>query len=140
MGAKDVCPNLPKIARKSFGPHFIRFSCDLGAIFSNQTMLGAIFIKSEHVGRHFCSKFLWTLPRFSEIFLRVSQILPRFQLILPGFSGIWPRCSPNQNMCGCTFTPALRLLHRSFFVLTFAKKVRTNLLHTSAHLSLKCEL
>ena len=91
-GAKDFCPNYPKIARKIFGLHFMRFSYEFGRH----------FFKSKHVGRHFCSYFYGVFIDFSENFRRFSQSFCIFPLILSGFS-------PNQNVWGwaCTScTPA----------------------------------
>jgi len=42
---KKFCPNFPKIARKNFGPLLCDFHVTLGAIFSNQSKLGAIFAR-----------------------------------------------------------------------------------------------
>ena len=80
-GAKDFCPNSPN-SKKSDRQK--KLFVILGAIFSNQSMLGAIFARV-------CSDF--------QGFCEDSEILSRFPGILPGFS-------PNQNFWGCACTPA----------------------------------
>ena len=92
-GAKNFCPNFPKLARKIFGPLFVR-------IFSHEDRIGRHFFKSKHVGRHifqnkicrglflnqktlgaFLRVFSKSLPRFSGILRRFSHNLPRFRRI-----------------------------------------------------------
>jgi len=47
--------------------------------------LGAIFLKSKHVGRHFLLIFSGSLLRFSGILWKISEILPRFHGFCPNF-------------------------------------------------------
>jgi len=115
-GAKDFSPNLPKLARKNFGPLFVR-------IFSHEDRFWddiqktvsmwfctcqAHFFQIKARWMPFLLVFLGTLPIFSEIFRmfqRFSQIMPRFPQVLPGFSGTLPIFSPNQKFWGALAPP-----------------------------------
>jgi len=80
-GCKGFLPKFTKLARKIFGQHFIRilpnedlFWLDLqtlGAIFSNQTKLGAIF---AHIFRDFLKVF----KDFAQIFTVCARIFRDF--------------------------------------------------------------
>ena len=88
-GAKGFCPYFPKVARKLVST-FLRWLPKkdlhvilptLGAFFSNQTTLGAIF---------------------AGILVRFSKICPDFYRVCLDFQGF----SPNQNFWVCACTPA----------------------------------
>jgi len=109
-GAKNFCPNFPKLSRKvvlwilpknvlsqSWRPFLVwppeRYS------FVFLQMLGDIFEVKQRWGPFF--------PRYSRILPRYFRILPRFSGISPKFSGIFPGFLTNQNFCGCACTPCL---------------------------------
>jgi len=62
----------------------------LGAIFSNQSTLGAIF-----------NPISWD---FAQIFRDFAKVFTDFTQISTDFSGILPEFSPNQNFWGCAST------------------------------------
>jgi len=103
-GAKDFCPNFPKLARKVF-ERFLpttflpqrtwRSVCDV----ISKKGLNCVFLQTSsanNVRRHFCPDFQGF--RFSMILLRFSEVLPEFSGILLKFSTI-------QNFWGCACTP-----------------------------------
>ena len=109
-GAKNFCPNFPKLSRKvvlwilpenflsqRWRPFLVwppeRYS------FVFLQMLGDIFEVKQRWGPFF--------PRYSRILPRYFRILPRFSGISPKFSGIFPGLLTNQNFCGCACTPCL---------------------------------
>ena len=81
----------------------------LGAIFSNQSTLGAIFFSNQStLGTIFACIF----GEFAKIFRdlqRFLQILPRFPLIFSEFSEIFHGFFPNQLLwgCACALHPCL---------------------------------
>ena len=106
-GAKNFCPNFPKLSRKvvlwilpknflsqRLRPFLVwppeRYS------FVLLQMLGDIFEVKQRRGPFF--------PRYSGILPRYFRILPRFSGISPKFSGIFPGLLTNQNFCGCACT------------------------------------
>jgi len=119
LGAKDFCPNFLKLARKIFGPLFVRTFSQADLLSEWPPKSGPSFhmvvvpktgpsYGCTDVGCHFfqikprCAPFL---SRFSGIWQRFSQILPIFPRILPRFSEILPGFSPNQNFWGYACTP-----------------------------------
>jgi len=95
-GAKDFCPNFPKLARK-FWPLF-------GKYLLMKTFFGMTSKKGLRV----------LLPTLGAIFARIFRKLPRFSGIFPGFS-------PNQNFWGCcACTPA----SYTTVTMTFAGSIR----------------
>jgi len=92
-GAKDFCPNFPKLVKKVV-VHILPtvFWCDL------QKWSSLVFLQT--LGTIFEVKQCWApfLPRF-------AGILPRYLGTLLGFSGILPKFSTNQNFWGCACTP-----------------------------------
>jgi len=101
-GTKDFCPNFPKLARKNFGPSAVhcmrtefrmstkkqRLHVILGAIFSNQSTLGAgfacIFKEFAQIFRDFvkvCTDFAQTFLEFARIFRDFSRIFTKSRLL-----------------------------------------------------------
>ena len=86
-GAKDFCLNFLKLARKSFGPLFVRIF-PMKTVFGikksfhvNLHTLRANFFKPKHVGRHFCRifrKFAQILWGFAKVFIDFAQISADF--------------------------------------------------------------
>ena len=115
-GAIDFCPNFPNVARKTFGPLFVRR-------FSHVDRIGRHFLKSKNIGRHFLhikrrwAQFLLvfsrSLARFSGILRRFSQILPRFPRIFRDFARILTK----SNILGVHLLPLHPcLLHHWWFI------------------------
>ena len=90
-GAKDFCPDFLKLARKNFGPLFVRifshedrFWNKKGFHVIQHTLGGAIFLNQSTLDAIF-AVFSECLPRFSGVLPRFSQSLPRFPRILQIF-------------------------------------------------------
>jgi len=117
VGAKDFCPNFPKLARKVFCANFAYtfFPTKIMTTFSGVTSKKMVFmcfsanvvrnfLKSNNAGCHLAG-FSGTLPRFSGIFPGFSGIFPGFSGIFPRFLEILPGFLTNQYFWGCACTP-----------------------------------
>jgi len=91
-GAKDFCPNFSKFARKTFEATLCENIFSSRPSFGTTSRkrfhmilqtLGAIFFKSNHVGRHFSPEF----QRFCKGFHRLR---PDFHVLCPDFWGFFP--------------------------------------------------
>ena len=104
-GREGFLPDFLKLARKNFGPFLYEYFL-MKTIFGMKKSFmwfytrwgGAIFKKTKHVGRHFCSYFQGVCPDFHR-FCSDFRGFCRFSGILPGFS-------PHQNFWGCACIPA----------------------------------
>jgi len=79
----------PKLPEKILDHFLCDFHVILGVIFSNQSTLCAIFIKSKQVGRHFCSYFYGVCPDFSKVFTNFAQTSTDFAQIFRDFAQIF---------------------------------------------------
>ena len=96
-GAKDFCPDFLKLARKNFGPLFVRifshedrFWNKKGFHVIQHTLGGAIFLNQSTLDAIF-AVFSECLPRFSGVLPRFSQIsadFADFQEFCPDFHHI----------------------------------------------------
>jgi len=85
-GAKDFCSNFPKLARKMFGPLFVRtfsqayillgWPPEKTGIHVILQALGAIFFISNHIWRHFCPDFQ-VFGKGSKDFVQISTNFAR---------------------------------------------------------------
>jgi len=92
-GAKDFCPNFPKLVPKTFGPLVVQ-------MFSHEDCCWDDLQKKSlcNFARHF-------YPYFHRVCYGFSQLVPRCPQILPRFSGILPKFSPHQNFGGAFAPP-----------------------------------
>jgi len=113
-GAKDFCPNFPKLAQKVvvqlLPTVFVVWppKNDLHLFFCKPW---APFLEVKQRWAPFLLRFSGISPRylrilfgFSGILPKFSEILPKFSEILPGFSEILPGFSTHQNSWGCACT------------------------------------
>ena len=89
-GAKDFCPNLPKLARKVF---MWLLPTDFLPQRSWRPCFGVTSKKGLHV--FFCK--CWPPFLYFEVKQRWAPFLSGFPRIFPRFSGIFPGISTNQN-------------------------------------------
>ena len=97
--AKGFCPNFSKLARKNFGPLFVRtFSHEdrIGRHFLKPNRVGRHFLKPNRVGRHFRTNLQGVCPDFQRFCKGFHRICPDFPRFCPDFQG-YP---PNQYFGG----------------------------------------
>jgi len=82
----------PKLPEKFLG-HLCDVHVILGHIFSNQSTLGAILIKSKQVGRHFCAYFFGVCTDFQGFLedFHIAQISIDFAWIFRDFAQIFTK-------------------------------------------------
>ena len=86
-GAKEVCPHFTRSARKKFGTLFMQFSCDFGCHFFKSKHIGCHFYQIKANWAPFLLVFLWSVPRYSEIFEGFHKFCPDFHWFCPDFKG-----------------------------------------------------
>jgi len=106
VGAKDFCPNFPKLFRKNFGSLFVR-------IFSHDDCCWDYLSKSK-VFMWFGKR--WAPPRWGQFFRKFTQIFRDFAMLFADSAlvstdsarnfRVFPAFPPNQNFWGCSCTPA----------------------------------
>jgi len=94
FGVRRIWLDFPKLARKNFGPLFVRTFSQEGLLLGWPPKiglhvilqkLGAIFFKSNLVGRHFCPDF----QGFIKGFHRFYQVCTDFDWIFKDFARIF---------------------------------------------------
>ena len=82
-GAKDFCPNFPKLVRKTFGPLFVQ-------MFSHEDCCWDDLKKKSSCNfwRHFYPYFHWVCDGFHSLCLDVRRFSPDFQGFCPNFHHI----------------------------------------------------
>ena len=112
-GAKDFCPNFPKLVRKNVSPLFVHCM---------NTVFQMTFKKTSscHFGRH-CLKSKQNGAQIKAPFLHFQGVCRDFQKVCEGFhrfcpdfhgfSDVLPGFLPNQNVWGCACTPCTPASH-----------------------------
>jgi len=101
-GAKNFCPNFPKLARNNFGPlvvgiisHDDCFRDDL-----QKKVFMFILHTSGTISVHIFREFVQIFRYFAKVFTDFAQISADFARIFRDFPGF----STNQNFWGCAWT------------------------------------